>query len=47
MKVLVNRWEETINRVAAAKELPTRVFEETSRAVGMLRDVFNPSYEKI
>lgn len=47
MKVLVGRWEETMNKVMAAKELPTMVFEETSRAVGMLRDLFNPSYENI
>ncbi len=47
MKVLVGRWEETIRRVAEAKELPTLVHEETSRAVGMLRDLFNPSYESI
>ncbi len=31
----------------AAKELPTLVYEETSRTVGMLRDLFNPSYENI
>ena len=47
MKVLVGRWEETMQRVAAAKELPTLVYEETSRTVGMLRDLFNPSYENI
>ncbi len=47
MRVLVSRWEETIKRVVAAKELPTQVYEETSRAVGMLRDLFNPSYENI
>ncbi len=47
MKVLVNRWEETMKRVMKAKDLPTCVYEETSRAVAMLRDVFNPSYENI
>ena len=47
MKVLVGRWEEAISRVSAAKELPVMVYEETSRAVGMLRDLFNPSYENI
>jgi len=47
MKVLVGRWEDTINRAVAAKELPTMVYEETSRAVGLLRDLFNPSYENI
>lgn len=47
MKVLVGRWEEAMNLVTAAKELPTMVYEETSRAVGLLRDLFNPSYENI
>ena len=47
MKVLVSRWEETMRRVAEAKELPALVYEETSRAVGLLRDLFNPSYENI
>ncbi len=47
MKVLVARWEDAINRATAAKQLPTMVYEETSRAVGLLRDLFNPSYENI
>ena len=47
MKVLVGRWEEAIKRVAEAKTLPTLVYEETSRAVGLLRDLFNPSFENI
>ncbi|MCF0198408.1 MAG: Rne/Rng family ribonuclease [Bacteroidaceae bacterium] len=47
MKVLVRRWEETITRVQRAKQLPTLAYEESSRAVGMLRDLFNPSYENI
>ena len=47
MKVLVTRWESVLQKVQRAKELPTLVFEETSRTVGMLRDLFNPSYENI
>ena len=47
MKVLVTRWEEAITRAVSAKNLPTVVFEETSRTIGMLRDLFNPSYENI
>jgi len=47
LKVLVNRWEESITRVMKSKELPTLVYEETSRTVGMLRDIFNPSFENI
>ena len=47
MKILVTRWEDTLRKVQLAKELPTLVSEETSRAVGMLRDLFNPSFENI
>lgn len=47
MKVLFKRWEETLSRAQKAKDCPTLVYEETSRTVGMLRDLFNPSYENI
>lgn len=47
MKVLVAKWEDMMHRVMRSKELPTLVAEETSRAVGLLRDLFNPSYENI
>ena len=47
MKMLSKRWEDTLTRVMKAKELPTLVYEETSRTVGMLRDLFNPSFENI
>ena len=47
MKILFKRWEETMQRVQKAKDMPTLVYEETSRTVGMLRDLFNPSYENI
>ena len=47
MKVLYARWEDTLRRAQKAKELPTLVYEETSRTVGMLRDLFNTSYENI
>ena len=47
MKVLFSRWEETLRRAQKAKEMPVLVYEETSRTVGMLRDLFNPSYENI
>ena len=47
MKVLVGRWEEMMNKVMKAPSMPQLVYEETSRAVGMLRDLFNPSYENI
>lgn len=47
MKILVGRWEEMMTKVMKAKEMPTMVYEETSRTVAMLRDLFNPSYENI
>lgn len=47
MKLLTNKWEQCLRRVMKADKLPCQVYEETSRAVGMLRDLFNPSYENI
>lgn len=47
LKVLVSRWEEAMNKVMRSKELPLLVAEEESRTVGLLRDLFNPSYENI
>ena len=47
MKVLLNRWNEAIQRVQKTQERPQLIFEETGRAVAMLRDLFNPTYENI
>ena len=47
LKVLLKHWEETITKVQKAPKLPALVYEETSRTVAMLRDLFNPSYENI
>jgi ribonuclease G len=47
LKVLLRHWEEMITKVQKHDKLPTLVYEETSRTVGMLRDLFNPSYENI
>ena len=47
LKVLVKRWEDAMAKVQKATKLPTLIYEETSRAVGMLRDLFNPSFEHI
>ena len=47
LKVLLKHWEETITKVQKATNLPSLVYEETSRTVAMLRDLFNPSYENI
>ncbi len=47
LQVLLKHWEDSITRVQQASKLPTLVYEETSRTVGMLRDLFNPSFENI
>ncbi len=47
LKVLLKHWEEAITKVQKAAKAPVLVYEETSRTVAMLRDLFNPSYENI
>ena len=47
LKVLLKHWEEAITKVQKATKFPTLIYEETSRAVGLLRDLFNPSFENI
>ena len=47
LKVLLKHWEDAITKVQKATKFPTLIYEETSRAVALLRDLFNPSYENI
>lgn len=47
MKVLTQRWEDTLRRVQKAQKLPQLVYEESSRVIALLRDLFNPSFENI
>ena len=47
LKVLLGRWEDSIKKVQRATKFPTLIFEETSRAVALLRDLFNPSFKNI
>ncbi len=47
LKVLLKHWEDCITKVQKATKLPTLVYEETSRTVALLRDLFNPSFENI
>jgi ribonuclease G len=47
LKVLLQRWEDAISKVQKTQHRPQMVFEETGRAVALLRDLFNPSYENI
>lgn len=46
LKTLLKCWEDTVAKARHAKA-PQLVFEEESRIVGMLRDVFSPSFEAI
>ena len=47
MDVLVKRWQDVLVKVQKSTERPCLVYEETSRAVAMLRDLFNASYERV
>ena len=47
LKILLKRWEETITKVQKTTERPQLAFEEQSRSVAMLRDLFNPTYDGI
>ena len=47
LKILMKRWEETIAKVQRTTNRPQLVYEEESRVVALLRDLFNPSYENI
>lgn len=46
MKTLINCWESTIAKAQKA-QVPSLIFEEESRIVGVLRDIFSPSFEDI
>ena len=47
LKVLLKRWEDTITSVQQCTQPPMLVFEEQARAVALLRDLFNPTYDGI
>lgn len=46
MKTLVKYWEDTVAK-ARTVQAPALVFQEESRIVSVLRDVFNPNFESI
>ena len=46
LKTLLKCWEDAVAK-AQKSEVPTLIFEEESRVVSMLRDVFSPSFESI
>ena len=47
LKILLKRWEDAITKVQKTVERPQLCYEEESRAVALLRDLFNPSYDGI
>ena len=47
LKILLKRWEDAVVKVQKTEKRPQLVYEETSRVVALLRDLFNPSYENI
>ena len=47
LKVLLKRWEDAISKVQKTTERPKLIFEEQTRAVALLRDLFNPTYDGI
>ncbi len=47
LKLLVKHWEDAIAKVQKTQKFPTLIYEETSRTVALLRDLFNPSFESI
>jgi len=47
LKVLMKRWEDALLKAQKAQKYPQLVFEEESRTVALLRDLFNKSYEGI
>lgn len=47
LKVLLKRWEDCITRVQKSAERPMLTFEESSRSVALIRDLFNPTYDGI
>jgi ribonuclease G len=46
LKVLLKCWEDSIAKIKYAT-VPTLVYEEESRAVSEIRDIFNPDFESI
>ncbi len=46
LKTLLQCWNDTISRAQKAKA-PALIFEEESRIVGVLRDIFSPTFENV
>ena len=46
LRLLVKRWEETLNKISKLNT-PAVIYEESARIVALLRDYFNESFENI
>lgn len=47
LKSLVKRWDDAASKACTEKKLPSLLFEEMGRTVGLLRDIFSPTFESI
>ncbi len=47
LKVLYQRWMNVVAKVHQTQVRPTLVYEEVSRTVALIRDIFNPDFENI
>ena len=47
LKMLLKRWDDTITKFQKTTERPLLAFEEQSRSVALIRDLFNPTYDGI
>lgn len=47
LKILLDRWQHAIEATHRANSFPRLVYEETSRTVAMLRDIYNPTFSAI
>ena len=47
LKTLNQRWEQALLKVQKTSKRPLLVYEEEGRAIALIRDIFNPSFENI
>lgn len=47
LNVLMQRWDDALRKVQKTQARPQLIYEETSRVVALIRDLFNTSYENI
>ncbi len=47
LRMLVKTWDGIMAKFKRSTTLPTMVFEEDNRALGVIRDLFNPSFDSI